>query len=122
MLCSLVGRYQHYKGSGASVFSAEGLVPIFWKNLLSPFYLEDGSSRSPRSLRGGRGVGIKANRNCDCKSKKWAFISTPIFTLQEALFVIPVGLIGLTVQFPSYDVTVWDPNMDHVISLLSLGL
>jgi hypothetical protein len=57
-------------------------------------------------LGGGRKVGAKANRKCNCKSKKWAFISAPVVTF--------LCLIGLTVQFPYCDETFWVPNMDNV--------
>lgn len=44
VLCSLIDRCQHFKGTGASIFNVVEMVPIFWRNLLSPFYLEDGGS------------------------------------------------------------------------------
>jgi hypothetical protein len=56
-LCSLMDRYLHFKGTGAFIISVEEIVPIFWRNLQPPFYLEDGGSRSQRSFGGVRKVG-----------------------------------------------------------------
>lgn len=91
VLYSLTDRYEHFKWTDASIFSVVEMVPIFWRNLLhSPFYLEDGGSSLQDPLEEGEKLESKASGNCNCKSKKWAFISAPLVALQDGLFVIPM--------------------------------
>lgn len=54
VVCSFTDRYEHFKWTGASIFSVVEMVPIFWRNLLhSPFYLEDGGSSHQDPLEEG---------------------------------------------------------------------